>query len=109
MPASPVGQSVLESVRQRLIEVELGSRVVEVELRGGLSLGEIRGTARSVVGGLVEEEVTLRRPACRGEGRWPVGQTLPHAMHALRGGPRSRCTRMERTTGGSVRKARILI
>ncbi len=74
-------------VWQRLVELERQSRLVEVECRRGLGLGEID------LRGLVEEEVALRRPACRREGWWS----------------RSRCTRMERTTGGSVRKARILI
>lgn len=62
-------RSVVERIRQRLVEVELRRR------RG---LGEIAG-------GLVEEEVALRRPPCRCDGRRAVGE--------------SRCTRMVRTTG----------
>jgi hypothetical protein len=41
------------------VELEFRSRLVEVEFRRGLGLKEID------LGGLVEEEITLRRPACR--------------------------------------------
>jgi len=36
------GQSVVERIRQRLVEVELRPGLVAVELRHGLGLGEIR-------------------------------------------------------------------
>ena len=42
-----------------MIELELRCRLVEVECRSGLGLHEVD------LGGLVEEEVPLRRPACR--------------------------------------------
>ena len=69
-------RSAVERVRQGLVELELRTRLVEIEGRRGLGLREID------LGGLVQEEVALRRPACRRDGRRPMGQ-----MGQMGGGP----------------------
>jgi hypothetical protein len=52
-------RSVVESVGQEL---------VEVEVRGGLGVARVEG------GGLVEVELGLGRPSGGGDGGWPVGE-----------------------------------
>jgi hypothetical protein len=82
-------RSAVDGVSQRLVELEHGSRLVEVELGGGLNLG------RSDPGDWSRRKSPCGGPRAgeRGGGRWG----------------RWRRTKIERTTGGSVRKARILI
>jgi len=87
-------QSSSSFVGQRLLKVVCGHRL-------GLRRIERRG--------LVQEEVALRRAPGGCDGRRPVGETLPHAMHALREGPGSRCRRRSWTVAGSGEEGRIRI
>jgi hypothetical protein len=71
------------------LEVEVvGQRLIELELRHRLGLGEVE--RRRLIG----EEFGLGWPAGRGQGRGQCG--------------RSRCRRMAQRTGGSVRNATLV-
>ena len=75
-------RSAVDRVWKRLVEIELRSRLVEVEGGSGLGFG---GIDRE---GLVQEEVPLGRPPCRGDRRGSMGQIEVHEDGADDGGDR---------------------